>query len=334
MVTAYEAWQADEADFRINADSELDDFLRVMESVIDNGVIPNQCLTLVIEARKLLVAYDGYQNGEWKPGTLEPTEKFYLAVAAVVAARVVAEPPQRAMLETVATLRKQGVSDRQISHIYGTRNPQTGEWSGPFLRNGVPVENLITSEAEHPGSVIGDDWVHPDETAKQDRFATSMKDRLHRIDNRAAAAQAQTVRKTARPSDDDIADYLREGGFPAQAFKMWRSSGVTLEDVYDVAKRHDIVMASKDDPTAPIDRLSPEDAALMEPPAIQQGHVDTVTFNEDAFQARVLELSARGDKPAEIRQTIQQETGKQFSPQKIAAVIREAKDSPEPVAAG
>jgi hypothetical protein len=327
LLGAYDNWSKDVSDFKIQPDSELDDYLNVLEGVIDNGHIPQSCFELTQEVRKLLVAYRRYEEGEWKAGSLEPTERFYHCVAQVQQARLGAVPPESTTLESVKQLREQKVSDQQIARIHGTRDPESGLWSGPFFKRGVPQSKLIDSEAEHPTSVLPDGWVHPNETAKQDQFAEQMRDRLHRIDNRANEAAASQRRQTIMPSEEEILFYvLDERASPRQAYKRWRDAGLTMEAIQDILDRHDIVVIGPDGPADPIDRLSAADAALMQPPEINEDEPASTEFSQERFAERVLELSAAGQEVADIRTAVQQEFGETFSSQKVAAVLRSKSD--------
>lgn len=329
VLAAYDEWSRDVSDFKIHPDGALADYLEVLQGVIDNGHIPQNCFELVQQCRQLIVEYRRYQDGEWKAGSLEPTERFYHRVAAVQSARVGASPPEATLVESVKLLREQNVSDQQIARMYGTRDPESGIWSGPFFKRGVVQSRLLDSEADHPTSIIPEGWKHPNETARQDRFAEQMRDRLHRIDNRANEAAAARRRATVPPSEAEIVAYLaEEKAYPGQAYKRWRESGVTMEQILDICNRYDIKTSEPATPQAPIDRLSAEDAALMQPPEMGDDEPSSTEFSPERFSERVLELDASGQSVAEIRTAVQQEFGETFSPQKVAAVLR-SKDKQE-----
>jgi len=328
VLAAYDEWADDKSDYRINPDSALADHLELLETTVDNGAIPQQCLTLVVAIGKLMTAYRRYTDGEWCPHSLEPTERFYAAIREVQTARIEAAPPQATLLESVANLRCTEVSYKQIARMHGVLNRRTGLWEGPFFTNGRPDTKLIDQESAYPQSVLEEGWVHPRETARLEQYEADMKDRLHRIDSRANGVKATSERRAVRPSEDEVVAYLDEGAFPRMAFRRWRDSGITLAEIMDISERHNIVPSSKEQPTAPADRMDVEDAGLMEP----QKTVDTATYSPELLKTRVLELHSKDRKPAEIRAAVQTEFGQKFSPQKIAAIVREsAADEPATV---
>ena len=126
VLAVYEEWAKDDQEYRINPESALADYLEVLQSTLDVGDTPQECLELVVEAGKMLAQYRRYQDGAWHPHSYEPTEAFYLTVRATQEARAGAQPPGESLIEPVALLRAQGVDDRQIARIYGVRDPDTG----------------------------------------------------------------------------------------------------------------------------------------------------------------------------------------------------------------
>ena len=95
----------------------------------------------------------------------EPTSHFWTTLRALIHERSVAIEMVLRRPESVATLRRQKVSDFQIANqIYGHR----GE--GPFLEEGRIRFDLLDKEEKDPGSVVPADWVHPTE---RERFAAA-----------------------------------------------------------------------------------------------------------------------------------------------------------------
>jgi hypothetical protein len=123
--------------------------------------------------RRLLASVNNFELAcrAWTSGMAtrpngEPPTQFWDTLRCVIHERRAASQMVIRRIESVATLRRQKVSDVQISRfIYGHKGV------GPFLDSeGRILHDLIDKEEKQPGSVVPADWVHP---AEVERFASN-----------------------------------------------------------------------------------------------------------------------------------------------------------------
>lgn len=190
-----------------------------------SGDLPARCRQLA-QAVALLgdewTDFEGYVT-QFNP---QPRDSFWAAVRAVQSARAGSVKPVRKRIEPVAMLVKQNVPLNQIAlHIYGHLPPGSTKRVGPFLENGIPRHDLIYQEAEKPGSVLGENWVHPEEIARLKAEEDVHNRRLERLAERA---------KSSRPAPESVEELLRQKVYPQQIARM---KHISVEDVYREAER-------------------------------------------------------------------------------------------------
>ena len=124
----------------------------------------------------------------------EPQDRFWTALRELMHERRVCGDLVLRRPESVATLRRQKVSDFQIAqHIYGRRG------KGPFIdADGRIRHDLIDQEEKEPGSVVPADWVHEAEI-----------ERLR--DQHIAIGEAAQPNGSATKGPPTIEGMLREG---------------------------------------------------------------------------------------------------------------------------
>jgi hypothetical protein len=147
-------------------------------------------------------------------------------VAAVRLARIGAVPFKPRERETVATLRKQGVNDRQIAVAFADAEWPNGH--GPFFGNrGEPNEDAINNEiaANARGeTTLPKDWVHPDDRHRQKQAEADALEQLTALE----------VQLNKGGSTEDPEKMLREGAFIQQVANC---CGISTEEVYKIANR-------------------------------------------------------------------------------------------------
>lgn len=119
-----------------------------------------QSITKLIEAKQRFDDED----------IVDPPQWFWSAVQGVFMETEKAERLLHTtiVVESIQSLEREGVPRDQIAEIYGFMSP-----------TGVPLRHKIDEEIRTPGSVVGDQWVHPRE-----------KYRLERLKNFKAAMDA------------------------------------------------------------------------------------------------------------------------------------------------
>lgn len=148
---------------------------------------------------------------------LLPGDAFWLAVAHVEKAREEAEPRQPQSIESIETLRRQGVSDRQICLIYdwvdGRGNPEL--W------------RLREEEAE-PGKHTKH-WVSAAERRRQEQNS-----RQQQLRRQIAERQTRKVEQLTKPCQESIEELLAQGLSATQIAEMRRCN---VDEVFEEADR-------------------------------------------------------------------------------------------------
>lgn len=190
-----------------------------------DGDIPGRCRDLVAAVGTLAEEWEKFQGyvSQLRP---HPRDSFWAAVEQVRQAREGAGEPQRKPLESVAQLVKQNVPLSQIAmYIYGYQPHEGAKHVGPFMRNGVPVQELIDQEVKEPGSVVPKDWVHPQEQARQRAEQERRTRCLRRLQEKVRSAPV---------APESVEQLLREGVFANQIADMKQ---ISVEEVYAEADR-------------------------------------------------------------------------------------------------
>jgi hypothetical protein len=222
MIAIHDAWVADEQSGRTNIPPEqLENAFAAMFSAAHDSDIPNGQKALFKYIEAFESQWEQYVNGQCKTN-MEPYPRFWDALRAVIHERTlsasISSSPRR--IESVATLRRQKVSDWQIANtIYGYHG------KGPFLDDrGRMLPDLIDKEEKEPGSVVGADWVHP------------MEEQVRRDHLQQAETRIQKLEKLSREPErprESVDGMLREGANIQQICKV---CGVSEEQVLKVAE--------------------------------------------------------------------------------------------------
>lgn len=282
--------------------------------IVCNGDIPTECREMNTAVSRLAVEWEDYRNLERVNPNGTPHDSMWAAYREIVQARRGAIAPVPRTLESVAQLREQKVPDYQIAKMYGTRDPSTGlhtpTWIGPFFdENGRIRHDQIDKEHKKPGSVLGKNWVHPDEISRVEKEKLELDTRLKRL-------ESQQEQRDDSPYEDpaSIADMLYEGAFPAQIAKTKK---VSIREVLEVAKELEI---------------TPNDIHAEETWEDQKkGREEKFTpEQEELIKNAILIVHASDEKEEKSASDIAEAVMKTLelngvTPQKVAAVLREHK---------
>ena len=165
---AHDRWLDDRNAGPVPSD-QMSDLIELSQETYQRGICPPSHIPLNNAVVTLSQRYDDWQHEDADA----PGEGFWAAMRQVFdlrdKLRKNSTPPER--IPPIATLRKNGTTDRQIAvYIYGypstngtDYDPAAGDRrSGPFLTStgGVDIDK-IEVEAANPGSVVPRDWINP-----------------------------------------------------------------------------------------------------------------------------------------------------------------------------
>lgn len=173
------------------------DSLTALIDLFDAGDIPHNCRQMADAVAELAQQLAIFDENEY----VIPQDAFYAAREALEAtlASTTAEKPYR---ESVKELARQDVPHEQIARIWGLTTA-----------DGRGRADLILKELESPGSVIGPDYVHPDDREAAAAQATAAKERLSVASRPAPKPQAPACKETPE-------ELHSQGVEPPQASKM------------------------------------------------------------------------------------------------------------------
>ena len=154
VIEAHDAWEKDEQQPGSKPPQTLLDACEELFDITHGSDIRGFERKLFAAVTAFESAFRGYDSGSVMQRNGEPAQAFWTALANVFHERRIMAEMKVRNVESVATLRKQKVSDFQIAnHIYGHRG------KGPFLEEGRLRSDLIDKEEKEPGSVVPADWV-------------------------------------------------------------------------------------------------------------------------------------------------------------------------------
>lgn len=143
--------------------SSLWDAIEATLAVFDNGDIPHECKGLFNSAVTVSLQLKAHDETD-EPS---PPDSFWQAVEQLYATRKNMGRTVTKRRESMAELKEQKVPYEQIAQMFGLMDP-----------DGRPQVDLVLKELATPGSVIGPDWVHPDDR-EADRNLAEANQRLH-----------------------------------------------------------------------------------------------------------------------------------------------------------
>lgn len=189
-------------------------YWRAFDSMVDafsGGDIPANCRRLATAVFTLAQEYESHSM----TGNAMPGERFWAARQHLEDTLIsLGSPQQQVYRESVEELHSQKVPAEQIAKIWGLVNSDgTGQaWK-------------IQQELKNPGSVIGEDYVHPDdaEDAKQ-------------CEEIREAYQAMASARSERADDDEVC--------PESSYDLWIQD-VTVRQAAQMLKRDEDDVSSE-----------------------------------------------------------------------------------------
>jgi hypothetical protein len=289
-----------------------------MVNAFATGDIPGELRAVATAVARLSLEWDLFESYVTLISP-RPRDSFWGAVENLAHAELDVATLLPPKLESVAELLRQKVSVRQIAeHIYG----HNGE--GPFLKNGIPQEDLILKEAAKPGSVIPEDWVHPE-------FLARLRADQLEFDRQMRVLNDKVERSYVAP--ESIEELLRQK-VPGEQIAAMKQ--VSIQEVQEVADRLGLVVTHRENlatfraPHEP--PILPEQAAALD--AYVGGNSedddelpsDLASANRTAVNAteqQVLELSESG----ESLKSIAEQLGLPIST--VAKILKRSREAAE-----
>lgn len=227
-------------------------------------------------------------------------------------------PPVRRPPESVQDLLESKHGGWQIARMYGMR--VDGLDTGPFFtEHGTPDEARILQEARSPGSVLGEDWVHPRYQKWQEDQEKKVSVLQERLQPFAEIFLWSDKPEPAPEDPDTIEELLRQGQYPSVIARVKK---VSLEEVFEVAAQLGIQPNSKQNP-------EPWRYIPAEPPEEPQPETEERTAPASQYTSEeviALVLSARDENAdantQEIADQINEETGLNLSRQKVQHILK------------
>jgi len=214
---------------------EYEEAIADVVSEFASGDVPGRCRALAAAVGTLATEYEAFQ-GYVTQLKWQPRNSFWAAVEGVLKARAGATARPRRTIEPVRELIRQNVPMNQIAlFIYGHEPYEGATRVGPFLENGIPRHDLIRLEAEKPGSIIQEGWVHPSE-----------QHRVSEDEARAARCLQRLAEKLqARPdAPESVEQLLNQGVYSSQIAMM---KNIDIGDVYKAAEALGITPTERPD---------------------------------------------------------------------------------------
>ena len=196
------------------------EFMTAVGTMIDtfqNGDIPRDCLSLFRQVEKLKAEWDDFEMYV-SPKEPRPRNPFWLILNEIENELTYAPPQVNDVpTESVAELKKQGVTDYQICTIYGH------EGKGPFMKNGLPQPHLVRAEMARPGSIIPKEFEHPRLAGEREKAAKYRNPVAQRASELREERSARIIEEAAPPAPigaESIEELLLAGVPEVQIVKI------------------------------------------------------------------------------------------------------------------
>lgn len=187
-----------------------------MVAVFEHGAIPANCRKLASAVFEFAAEMETFDQSD----QVKPLQSLWAAREKM--ARIATQGinrPEEFRLESVKTLHEQGVSSEQIARMYGLVDDA-----------GNGKSWLIEKELATPGSVIGADYVHPEQLKRSSQFDAEAQ----------TVARIQETRAAEEPGDvapETPEELFYQGVSIQQAARMLRMTEGDLQMIWDKLPR-------------------------------------------------------------------------------------------------
>lgn len=180
-----------------------------MVDLFQAGDLPADCRQLAAAVFQLAQQSISHDTSD----SLEPPAEFWHArenLEAVLSK--LGEPGQPVYRESIKELDKQGVPHEQIARMWGLKNA-----------DGTGRPHLVQKELDNPGSVIGPDYVHPDDI-EAGEMAEEARNTYRAMRSTMTESQEEAATASAQPC-------------PETSEELWSLPGMTIRQAAKMLKR-------------------------------------------------------------------------------------------------
>lgn len=218
------------------------------------GDVPGELRRLErVVANELRPAWEEFTDRANRTGDTRelPGQAFWAAVGSLERIEREARPQPRQIIETIAELTAQKVSDNQICEIYGWKDDE-----------GRPELWKLREERQNPGTHTAD-WISPAERRRREQEAKE-----EQIRERIRQREGQKLHRLTAPCKESLEELIEQGLSARQIAQMRRC---TIEEVFAAADeagldRPPLEYESLNAQRGPMDpELSEEAARVYEP---------------------------------------------------------------------
>jgi len=209
-------WADPKANSPENPTLEYWDRLATMVRMFESGDLTSDCRKLAMSVFELGTQYLAHDQTD----NIDPPESFWSARQELEKALTeFGAPGMKPYRETVKQLKEQEVTLDQIGRMVGLRNP-----------DGTGNQRLVQQELDSPGSVIGPDFVHPDDV--EEDAATELARQLY-----VSRRSAFTKEKENNPTESPVC--------PETSLELWSLNGMTVKQAAKMLKRPESDVAAE-----------------------------------------------------------------------------------------
>lgn len=228
FIQIHDSWEAD-LKGPAQPTERFERALKLAVDVCERGDTPQDCRRLVAAVAKMGIEWIKYENGlhlNDPTGDVLPVRQFWEAVRDVKSERSGAVPLEPKKRESIALLRKQGLTDQMIAKAW--EDPEWPNKRGPFYgsrgeANGDAIDAEIAANAKGE-TTLPEGYIHYDDRARLKRDEENLRTRLSQLRQEAEK----------KVSKEDPEAMLREGQF---VNVVARECGLTQNEVVDIANK-------------------------------------------------------------------------------------------------
>jgi len=272
IVDRFNQIHRDWAEFDTNNPEPTELYWRALQAVLDTfegGDLPADCRPMAAAVYKLAQERARYDASGM---TTVPQSLFAAREELERVARAARSPLERPHRETIQELAKQNVPHEQIARIWGLRRP-----------DGTGRADLVQQELNQPGSVIGPNYVHPEDRMAHDQVLVERRNwqALEVLSQK----EQERIEADQKPCPETPRELWLIGVSTAQAARMLRQPQEQVARLWDEFEREKVAIQTAQERPAPV--APPAPAVVTPPPVAEAATADPL---DDM-------LGAAGDSP-------------------------------------
>ena len=269
---AHDVW-LDDRNAGAAPNDRLCEAIEFTQEAFQRGVCPPSHVAMNNAIVEMFHRYDDWQHED----VAVPGEGFWNSMRQVfdLRERLIRSSTPPEQIPPIATLRKQGSTDRQIVlYIYGfpSRNgtdfePTSERIAGPFVTSfgGIDYDKLEAESAD-PGKIVPRDWINPRERKRLEESG---------VYDKSPAVQIRPVERTREEREAQAVQLASEGGTMAQVMHVCELTATEIVALCDAAS----VPSPEANGVAAV-KVTPEDLDSAIQELIDKGIRDNDIVNE------------------------------------------------------